>query len=291
VLGQVKVADKSNEIVAIPALLELMAIEGAIVTIDAMGCQRAIAQKIIDKKADYVLALKGNQGTLREDVEEFAAEQKAAGFKDTKVSTDQTIEGDHGRIETRTVTVFHDAQWLKERHDWPGLQSFVMVESVREIKGDPTATERETRFYITSLVSLAYQIGPVIRGHWAIENSLHWIMDVDSDEAGHAFQLDAGHPFRSEAGHRSDLKPATWRRSRGSSLRMMFSILMGVKPRAAERWPMGMPQRYGGGRPGSQQEGPARDAACPTADAAARAGGVPGMGTGLEVRVLCGAGW
>src|SRR6266446_8762033 len=101
VLGQVKVADKSNEIVAIPALLDMMAIEGAVVTIDAMGCQRGIAQKIVDKKADYVLALKGNQGTLREDVEIFAAEQKANGFKDTKISQDQTVDGDHGSIETK----------------------------------------------------------------------------------------------------------------------------------------------------------------------------------------------
>jgi predicted transposase YbfD/YdcC len=135
VLGQVKVADKSNEIVAIPALLDMIAIEGAIVTIDAMGCQRSIAQKILDKKANYILALKGNQGTLREDVELFATEQKADGFKDTTVSSDQTVDGDHGRIERRTVTVFHDVGWLQERHDWPGLKSCVMVESVREIKG------------------------------------------------------------------------------------------------------------------------------------------------------------
>jgi predicted transposase YbfD/YdcC len=177
VLGQVK----SNEIVAIPALLEMMAIEGAIVTIDAMGCQRAVAQKIIDKKADYVLALKGNQGSLREDIEVFAAEQKAAAFKDTKISTDRTVDGDHGRIETRTVTVFHDVAWLQDRHDWPGLKSCVMVESVRETKdakADAVESERETRFYITSLVWLAAQIGPVIRGHWAIENSLHWVMDM-----------------------------------------------------------------------------------------------------------------
>jgi predicted transposase YbfD/YdcC len=175
VLGQVKVAEKSNEIVAIPALLDMMAIEGAIVTIDAMGCQRQIAEKIVDKKADYVLALKGNQGTLREDVEVFAAEQKANGFKDTKVSRYETVDGDHGRIETRTYTAFHDVDWLKERHDWPGLKGVVMVESTREI-GDKI--ERETRFYITSLVWLAYQLGPVIRSHWAIENSLHWVMDM-----------------------------------------------------------------------------------------------------------------
>jgi predicted transposase YbfD/YdcC len=181
VLGQVKVADKSNEIVAIPALLDMMAIEGAVVTIDAMGCQRSIAQKIVDKKADYVLALKGNQGTLREDVELFAAEQKANGFKNSNVSHDQTVDGDHGRIETRTTTVFHDVAWLQDRHDWPGLKSFVMVESVREIKGSHSEIdkiERETRFYITSLAWLAHQIGPTIRGHWAIENGLHWVMDM-----------------------------------------------------------------------------------------------------------------
>src|SRR5216683_5900052 len=181
VLGQVKVAEKSNEIVAIPALLDMLAIEGAIVSIDAMGCQRDIAEKIVAKKADYVLALKGNQGTLREDVELFATEQKANGFKDTQVSRHQTVDGDHGRIETRTYTAFHDIDWLKERHDWPGLNGVVMVESTREIPGSSPGTdkiERETRFYITSLTWLAYQLGPVIRSHWAIENSLHWVMDM-----------------------------------------------------------------------------------------------------------------
>jgi predicted transposase YbfD/YdcC len=181
VLGQVKVADKSNEIVAIPALLDMMTIEGAIVTIDAMGCQRGIAQKIVDNKADYVLALKGNQGTLREDVEVFAAEQKANGFKDTKISQDQTVDGDHGRIETRTYTVFHDVAWLQERHDWPGLKGIIMVESKREFPGPSPETdkiEQETRFYITSLVWLAHQLGPVVRGHWSVENSLHWVMDM-----------------------------------------------------------------------------------------------------------------
>jgi predicted transposase YbfD/YdcC len=175
VLGQVKVADKSNEIVAIPKLLDLLAIEGAVVTIDAIGCQRDIARQILDKKADYVLALKGNQGTLRQDVELFAAEQKAKDFKDAKVSRHQTVDGDHGRIETRTYTVIHDVDWLEDRHQWPGLQGVVMVESVREIADK---TERETRFYITSLAWLACQIGPVIRSHWAIENSLHWVMDM-----------------------------------------------------------------------------------------------------------------
>jgi predicted transposase YbfD/YdcC len=175
VLGQVKVAEKSNEIAAIPNLLEMLEIAGAIVTIDAMGCQRDIAEKILEKKADYVLALKGNQGALREDVEAFAAEQKANGFKDTKVSRHQTTDGDHGRIETRTYTAFHDIAWLQERHDWPGLRGVVMVESTRET-GDKI--ERETRFYITSLVWVASLLGPVIRSHWSVENSLHWVMDM-----------------------------------------------------------------------------------------------------------------
>ena len=102
-LGQIKVAEKSNEIVPIPKLLDLLAIAGAIVSIDAMGCQRDIAKKIIDNKADYVLALKGNQSSLREDVEVLVAEQKANGFKDTEISRHETVDGDHGRIETRTI--------------------------------------------------------------------------------------------------------------------------------------------------------------------------------------------
>src|SRR3972149_6806743 len=137
--------------------------------------RRDIAQKILDKKADYVLALKGNQGSLREDVEVFATEQKASGFKDTEVTRHETVDGDHGRIETRAYTAFHDVAWLQERHDWPGLKGVVMVESTREI-GDKI--ERETRFSITSFVLLAHALGPLIRSHWAVENSLHWVMDM-----------------------------------------------------------------------------------------------------------------
>jgi predicted transposase YbfD/YdcC len=175
VLGQVKVAEKANEIVAIPKLLDMLAIEGAVVTADAMGCQRDIAQKIKDKKADYILALKGNQGTLREDVELFANEQKVKNFSATIVSRHRTVDADHGRIETRDITVIHDIDWLQERHQWPSLKSVVMVESTREI-GDKI--EREMRFYITSLALLASLIGPFIRDHWTVENSLHWILDM-----------------------------------------------------------------------------------------------------------------
>jgi predicted transposase YbfD/YdcC len=173
VLGQVKVSQKSNEIIAIPKLLDMLAIEGAIVTIDAMGCQREIARQIIDKRADYVLALKGNQGSLREDVELFASEQKARRFKDTAISQNKTVEGDHGRVETRRTTVFHDIDWLQERHNWPGLKSVVMVESERRIDAE---VECETRFYITSSTDKANKLGDIVRSHWSVE-SMHWLMD------------------------------------------------------------------------------------------------------------------
>ena len=153
----------------------MLAIEGAIVTIDAMGCQRDIAQKIIDKKADYVLALKGNQGTLRDDVELFARRAEGRAFKDTTVSQDTTVDGDHGRIETRTITVIHDVGWLQERHHWPGLKAVVMVESRRETDG-----KTEPRRASTSPRSPCSPtpLGPIIRSHWTIENSLHWVLDM-----------------------------------------------------------------------------------------------------------------
>ena len=175
VLGQVKVDEKSNEITAIPRLLAMMEIEGAIVTIDAMGCQRAIARTILDKKADYVLALKGNQSALHEDVALFVAEQKGRGFHDSKISRNTTVDGDHGRIETRATTVIGSVEWLQKRHQWPGLKAIVVVDSMRET-GDKT--EQETRLYITSLQLPADQLGAIVRSHWAIENSLHWVLDM-----------------------------------------------------------------------------------------------------------------
>ena len=175
VLAQTKVEEKSNEIVAIPKLLDMLDIAGAIVTIDAMGCQRAIAQKIIDKKADYILALKGNQGTLRDDVELFANEQKTNDFNDTTITTDKTVDADHGRIETRKTTVIHDVAWLQERHNWPGLRAVVIIESER-LTGPKI--ERETRFYITSMTDPANIAAAAIRAHWGIENGLHWVMDM-----------------------------------------------------------------------------------------------------------------
>ena len=175
VLGQRKVADKSNEITAIPELLDLLTVKGAIVTIDAMGRQKEIAKKIVEKEAYYVLALKGNQGTLSEDVELFFTEQKACKFEDTAVSRHETLEKSHGRIETRAYTSIDVIDWLLERHDWVGLKSIVMVESIREIIGGKTETE--TRFYISSLAADAVRQGDAIRGHWAVE-SHHWVMDM-----------------------------------------------------------------------------------------------------------------
>jgi predicted transposase YbfD/YdcC len=175
VLGQIKVGEKANEIVAIPRLLEMLEIEGAIITIDAMGCQRTIAQQIIDQKADYVLALKGNQTSLHDDVRLFAAEQKASHFADTTISRHESVDGDHGWIETRIATVIHDIAWLQERHKWPGLKSLVIIESIRETG---SRTERETRFYISSLNLPADRLGPIVRSHWGIENSLHWVLDM-----------------------------------------------------------------------------------------------------------------
>lgn len=175
VLGAQAVAEKSSEITAIPELLDLLAIKGAIVTIDAMGCQRKIASKIIDRGADYVLGLKGNQGSLRKDVELLFDEQMAVAFRDMAVSKADATDAGHDRIERRQVFASEDIAWLRERHDWPGLRSIVMVLSTRETaKG----TETERRFYISSLPAEAQRLAEAIRAHWGVENALHWVLDV-----------------------------------------------------------------------------------------------------------------
>ena len=175
VLGQKKVTDKSNEITAIPKLLDLLTLNGAIVTIDAMGCQRAIAARILEKQADYVLALKGNQDSLHDDVALYFEGQSACDFRDIDVDTHETIEKSHGRIETRTCRVVSDIDWLHEQHEWPGLKCIIMVESRREI-GEKVEYER--RLYIASVTATAKRFNEIVRAHWAIENSLHWVMDM-----------------------------------------------------------------------------------------------------------------
>jgi predicted transposase YbfD/YdcC len=171
-LGQQKVADKSNEITAIPKLLELLDIAGAIVTIDAMGCQHEIAKKILSKNADYLLALKGNQGQLHSDVNLFFEKRPIV----SKFVSYKQVDGGHGRIETRVCTVTEDIGWLKINHpQWTDLRSIVEIESVRELK-DKIATEK--RYYISSLAADPKHTLEVIRQHWGIENSLHWVLDV-----------------------------------------------------------------------------------------------------------------
>ncbi len=175
VLGARAVDEKSNEITAIPELLDLLAIKGAIVTIDAMGCQKKIAEKIIAKGADFVFGLKGNQATLRADVEELFTEQMACNFKDVAVSRAICTDAGHGRIETREVFAIDDIAWLRQDHDWKGLRSIVMVVSTRETAG---SVEQERRFYISSLPADAEKLGSAIRQHWGVENALHWVLDV-----------------------------------------------------------------------------------------------------------------
>lgn len=175
VLGQIKTKEKSNEITAIPELLEVLALEGCIVTIDAMGCQKSIAETIIKKKADYVFGLKGNQNTLHDDVKLY--------FEDPDVTDTahyhETIDGDHGRIETRRYWTTSDIDWLSDKASWKNLSTIVMVERERIIDGK---TSSETSYYITSLKSDAKTIAHAIRGHWGIENSLHWVLDVSFRE-------------------------------------------------------------------------------------------------------------
>ncbi|MBW2993929.1 ISAs1 family transposase [Candidatus Woesearchaeota archaeon] len=175
VLGQEKVTDKSNEITAIPKLLDLLDISGAIVTIDAMGCQTKIAKKITDKECDYVFGLKGNQGALREDVELFFQTHKQSGFKKLAHDYCCDIDKGHGRFESRSCRITEDIAWLDSLDKWAGLRSIIMIESVREL-GD--LVESETRYYISSLPANAVAAAQAIRSHWGVENCLHWVLDV-----------------------------------------------------------------------------------------------------------------
>lgn len=183
VLGQEKVEEKSNEITAVPKLLNLLELEGAIVTLDAMGCQKAIAKQIREKKADYVLALKGNQSSLCKDVEDFLKEQEKQQFKHSTVASCRTKDVDHGRIEIRTAWITNDVKWLQERHpDWKDLSSIGMVRSQRTEKGKTTT---DTRYFISSLKEENAQLfAKAVRDHWGVEK-MHWLMDVvfDSDQS------------------------------------------------------------------------------------------------------------
>ncbi len=174
VLGQVKTREKSNEITAIPELLTLLELEGCIVTIDAMGCQKEIASVIIDKGADYVFGLKGNHEALHEDVAFYFEDSLASGFNGIAHDYHETIDGDHGRIETRRYWTT-SADWLPVKEAWKGLSTIVMAQRERFLDGK---TSLEKQYYLTSLESNAKRIAKAVRSHWGIENSLHWILDI-----------------------------------------------------------------------------------------------------------------
>ncbi|PHM22693.1 hypothetical protein Xehl_03460 [Xenorhabdus ehlersii] len=180
--GQVKVSDKSNEITAIPKLLALLDIEEATIMIDAMGCQSQIAEQIVTGQADYILALKGNQGEFYEDIKLFLDTHLATHFTGIAHDRNRCVDGDHGRIEQRQVWLVSDVNGLKERHpQWKTLGGVAVVESHREIKGKAETYER--RYYITSHQAKTAQfIAYAIRSHWHIESKLHWQLDVSFHE-------------------------------------------------------------------------------------------------------------
>jgi len=176
VLGQQKVDDKSNEITAIPKLLNQLDITGAVITMDAMGCQTKIAQQIVDQKGDYLLSLKGNQGTLHEDVKLYFDSQQTC----PEVGHEH-YDGGHGRFEKRTVFASSDIDWLKNLHPrWANLTSIIAVTAERETKKKTTC---ETRYFISSLDATdPKRLGQIVRAHWGIENNLHWVLDYAFEE-------------------------------------------------------------------------------------------------------------
>ena len=175
VLGQLKTEEKSNEITAIPKLLKLLELNNCIVTIDAMGCQKEIAQTIQDQGADYVLALKGNQGALHDDVSLYLNEAINKGELKNAFDYHESTNADHGRIEIRRYWICNDVDWLDQHGQWSGLNSIGLAESERHI-GDELTIER--RYFISSLGNDAQQFGNAVRKHWGIENNLHWVLDV-----------------------------------------------------------------------------------------------------------------
>jgi predicted transposase YbfD/YdcC len=176
VLGQVKTDEKSNEITAIPELLKILDLEGCIVTIDAMGCQTEIVKEIVEKEADYVISLKGNQGDLFDDVKDYLDWAVAEKVKGIEYDSCSTLEKDHGRIEERRCYVTEEIDWLEQKDDWAKLKSIIMVEAIREVIGEEETTER--RYFISSLGANAEESLRAVRGHWAIENELHWCLDI-----------------------------------------------------------------------------------------------------------------
>lgn len=189
VLGQVKVDDKSNEITAIPKLLKMLDLTGATVTIDAMGCQKEIAKVITEQGADYVLALKKNHSTLYENVTLYLDDARGSEFAEIDHDYHETVDGDHGRIETRRYWITSAIDWLGAKASWANLQSLGLVESRREI-GEKVEIER--RYYLASLPADGVRFSDAVRQHWGVENGLHWVLDVSFNEDACRIRKDKG---------------------------------------------------------------------------------------------------
>jgi predicted transposase YbfD/YdcC len=178
VLGQVKVDEKSNEITAIPALLRILEISGCIVTTDALGCQQEIASTVIERGGDYILALKENQGQLYEDVTDLFKGAEEVQFFDVEHTYTKTTNKNHGRIEIRECWAITDADfthYLLGFENWKALRTLIKVTAHRQIQGETTS---EDRYFISSLKASARRILKAVRGHWGIENGLHWVLDI-----------------------------------------------------------------------------------------------------------------
>lgn len=176
VLGQVQTEEKSNEITAVPELLRVLELSGCIVTLDAMGCQTAIAEQIVKQQADYVLSVKDNQSNLHSDIRDYFDWALNDKFQQTTYRQYEETDGDHGRIEVRRYYATNDIEWLRNKDAWSGVESIAMVERERTVAGEETTRERS--YYISSLAAEAQKIGAAIRQHWTIENSLHWVLDI-----------------------------------------------------------------------------------------------------------------
>jgi len=190
-LGQVATEEKSNEITAIPKLLALLDLRDATITVDAMGCPRAIAQQVIDQGGNYIMGLKGNQGTAHKEVEQFFTDASVGDFRDVEHTRDETIDGsEHGRLEVRRVVATQELDWFQDLPKWKGLRSLIMIERERTVGSAPTTIQRQ--YYWSSHAEDAKTLGAMIRGHWGIENRLHWCLDVAFREDESRIRTDHG---------------------------------------------------------------------------------------------------
>jgi predicted transposase YbfD/YdcC len=189
VLGQRKVEEKSNEMTALPALLPLLDVAGAVVTIEAMGCQKAIAQTMVERGAEYVLALKEPPPTLSEDVTLFLNDARDTGCTDVEHAYHATVDGDHGRMETRRYWITSQIEWLGAQASWAHLPSVGMVESRREIGA---TVPIDTRYFLTALPAQGIRFAQAVRQHWGIENALHGVLDVAFNEDACRIRKDQG---------------------------------------------------------------------------------------------------